>query len=123
MNESMDSKPRFLITIDTEGDNLWAKPTKVATRNAAFIPRFQEICEKYGFKPTYLTNFEMASSKEFQEIARGILSRGTTEIGMHLHAWNMPPSFQLTENDAYFTPYLVEYPDQIMRDKVSFMTD
>lgn len=40
----------FLITVDTEGDNLWQwKPgEKITTENSLFIPRFQELCEKYG---------------------------------------------------------------------------
>ena len=52
----------FLITVDTEGDDLWSwKPGKeITTENTNYIPRFQELCEKYGFKPVYLTNYEMA---------------------------------------------------------------
>jgi hypothetical protein len=57
----------FLVSIDTEGDNLWkwclGKP--ITTENAKYLPRFQELCEKYGFKPTYLTNYEMAKDPFF----------------------------------------------------------
>lgn len=52
--------PAFLITIDTEGDNLWQKHDSITTENARYLPRFQQLCEKYGFKPVYLTNYEMA---------------------------------------------------------------
>ncbi|BAN97921.1 hypothetical protein E05_31550 [Plautia stali symbiont] len=46
-------KPAFLITLDTEGDNLWRNRSgKVTTYNVRFLPRFQALCEKYGFKPT-----------------------------------------------------------------------
>src|SRR5512144_2975448 len=48
--------PSFLITIDTEGDNLWSRPREITTGNARYLPRFQALCEKYGLKPTYLTN-------------------------------------------------------------------
>ena len=50
-------KRALLITIDTEGDRLWSRPTTVETRNAEYLPRFQSLCERYGFKPTYLTNY------------------------------------------------------------------
>ena len=34
--------PRLVITIDTEGDNAWARPRVATTRNAEYVPRFQE---------------------------------------------------------------------------------
>ena len=119
----MPRKPSFLITIDTEGDNLWAKPRTVTTKNASYLPRFQELCEKYGLKPTYLTNYEMANSVTFQKLGKDIIRRGVGEIGMHLHAWDMPPSYELTEDDVRFHPYLIEYPEKVMRQKISIMTD
>jgi|CXWL01.1.fsa_nt_gi hypothetical protein len=119
----MPRKPRFLITIDTEGDNLWSRPRAATTKNASYLPRFQELCEKYGFKPTYLTNYEMANSITFQKLGKDIIKRGVGEIGMHLHAWDMPPSYELTKDDSRFHPYLIEYPEKVMRQKVSLMTD
>lgn len=116
-------RPAFLITIDTEGDNLWEATDRIETRNAAFLPRFQTLCEKYGFKPTWLTNYEMATDPVFVEFGRDVLRRGQGEIGMHLHAWNSPPITPLTEDDHRHRPYLIEYPDQVMRDKIAFMTD
>lgn len=112
----------FLITVDTEGDNLWAKPRSVTTRNATYLPRFQDLCEKYGLKPTYLTNWEMARSGEFQSFGRDVLARGAGEIGMHLHAWNSPPIVPLTEDDDRHAPYLIEYPLEQIRQKVRVMT-
>jgi hypothetical protein len=115
-------RPSFLITIDTEGDNLWAAPREITTRNAAALPRFQTLCEAYGLKPTYLTNYEMACSPVFQEFARDVLKRGTAEIGMHLHAWNSPPLHPLTADDYRHQPYLIDYPDQLIGQKVDFLT-
>ena len=119
----MPNKPSFLITIDTEGDNLWSKPRTATTKNASYLPRFQELCEKYGFKPTYLTNYEMANSVTFQKLGKDIIRRGVGEVGMHLHAWDMPPSYELTKDDLRFHPYLIEYPEKVMRQKISIMTD
>lgn len=38
----------FIITVDTEGDNLWEykKGTPIGTENAKYLPRFQSLCEK-----------------------------------------------------------------------------
>lgn len=118
-----EQEPAFLITVDTEGDNLWARPTDVTTRNAEYLPRFQALCEKYGFKPTYLTNWEMANCPAFAELGKDVIRRGTGEIGMHLHAWNSPPQFALTADDDRFQPYLIEYPAEQIREKVKAMTD
>lgn len=116
-------KKKFLITIDTEGDNLWSSPKKPTTKNAEFLFRFQALCEKFGFKPTYLTNYEMANSSVFQELGHDVIKRNTGEIGMHIHAWDMPPAFDLTKDDSLHKPYLIEYPENMLREKVSIMTD
>ena len=85
------TSPVFIITIDTEGDNLWANPQTVTTENATFLPRFQELCERFRFKPTYLVNYEMAEDEQFQSFGRGVLANQTAEIGLHIHPWNSPP--------------------------------
>ena len=112
----------FIITIDTEGDNLWSRPRDITTRNAAYLPRFQSLCERFGFKPVYLTNYEMAMSGCFVEFGRDVAARGAAEIGMHLHAWNSPPLAPLTDDDFHHQPYLIEYPGALMREKIRFMT-
>jgi hypothetical protein len=113
---------QFLISIDTEGDNLWARPRVNTTRNSAFLPRFQALCERFGFKPTYLTNHEMAGCPVFQEFAHDALRRGTCEVGMHLHAWDSPPIVPLTDDDSAHHPYLMEFPEHLMREKVAALT-
>jgi len=115
-------KRAFLITIDTEGDNLWARPSTITTRNAEYLPRFQVLCERYRLKPTYLVNWEMAQSPAFREFGRDILARAVGEIGMHLHAWDSPPIVPLTRDDRVHHPYLFEYPLSVMRDKVKVLT-
>ena len=115
-------RPRFLITIDTEGDNLWAAPHQITVRNAGFLPRFQALSETYGLRPTYLTNHEMACSEQFQAFGGDVLSRGAAEIGMHLHAWNSPPLRALTDDDYRHQPYLIEYPELDLQEKVARLT-
>jgi hypothetical protein len=116
------SETPFIITIDTEGDNLWAQPRDITTRNADYLPRFQTLCERFGFKPVYLTNYEMAMSGVFVEFARDVLARGAGEVGMHLHAWNSPPLVPLTSDDFHHQPYLIEYPDAVMKEKIKVVT-
>src|SRR5262245_14484232 len=116
------SETPFIITIDTEGDDIWSKPRRITTRNAGYLPRFQSLCERFGFRPVYLANHEMAMSGAFVEFGRDVLARGAGEIGMHLHAWNSPPLVPLTDDDFFHQPYLVEYPDEVMRAKIGAMT-
>lgn len=114
---------KLLITIDTEGDNLWSKPSKIESKNARSIPRFQDLCEKYQLKPTYLTNYEIAIDEFFIEFGKDSIKRNTAEVGMHLHAWNSPPLHQLTENDFLHQPYLIEYSQSIISEKIKVMTE
>jgi hypothetical protein len=114
----------FIITIDTEGDNLWdyRLGDAIETKNARYIPRFQELCDQYGYKPVYLTNYEMAQDDFFVEFASAILREQRCEIGMHLHAWNNPPHYELNNPyHDYGLPYLIEYPEQIMREKIDVL--
>ena len=110
----------FIITIDTEGDNLWAwqKGQRITAENAKFLPRFQRLCEEYGFKPVWLTNFEMVTTPAFTTFSRDALRRGTCEIGMHLHAVNNPPLYELPIAHPSNFPYLIEYPQEIIREKI-----
>jgi hypothetical protein len=116
------ANPAFLITVDTEGDNLWSRPRQITTRNAEYLPRFQSLCEKYQLKPTYLVNWEMANCPIFREFGKDVIARKAGEIGMHLHAWNSPPEFGLTPDDYHYQPYLTEYPREQIAAKVRVMT-
>ncbi|HEX7079600.1 MAG TPA: deacetylase [Gammaproteobacteria bacterium] len=59
----------------------------------------------------------------FREFAHDLLARDAGEIGMHLHAWNSPPIVPLTEDDYRWRPYLIEYPRDVMREKINVLTD
>ena len=108
----------FIITVDTEGDNLWNyhKGEEVKSTNAFYIPRFQELCEKYGFKPVYLTNYEMIKNPNYVEYIKPKVEDGKCEVGIHIHAWNNPPLYDLKGNNGG-NAFLVEYPDEIMEKK------
>ena len=115
---------KFIITIDTEGDNLWQwkKGEVINTENIKYLSRFQNLAEDYGFKPVWLSNYEMISNNEFLKFICDVESRKTGELGMHLHAWNNPPYYPLYQvRDSQ--PYLIEYPEGIMEQKISSITD
>lgn len=118
---------KFLISIDTEGDNLWnwSIGKEITTENSLYIPPFQSLCEEYQFKPIYLTNYEMANDTRFVEFAKEKQNLGKCEIGMHLHAWNTPPldKEHPTRKDCKpGAPYLIEYSVNLMEDKIKTMT-
>ncbi|MDE9481683.1 polysaccharide deacetylase family protein [Xenorhabdus bovienii] len=117
------TKPAFIITIDTEGDNLWQNSDKISTENTRYLPRFQNLCERFGFKPVWLTNYEMAMDDSYIEFAKDVIARNTGEIGMHLHAWNNPPIVPLTTDDMHYKPYLIEYAKDQIKAKVDLMTN
>ena len=114
----------FIITVDTEGDNQWSwKPgMPITTENTAYIPRFQELCEKYAFKPVYLTNYEMIMDDRFSTYARAKAQAGKCEIGMHIHAWNSPPEYGL-KNLFGGNPFITEFPDSVVYEKLSFLKE
>lgn len=99
---------KLLITIDTEADNQWDVSNGISTENTLFLPRFQELCEEYGFVPTWLTNWEMCQDDRFVRYMKPKNDAGKCEIGMHLHAWNNPPEFPLAERTDQ-RAYLIEY--------------
>lgn len=119
----------FIITIDTEGDNLWKtviRPSgmrNITVRNAVYIERFQRLCEKYYFIPTYLVNYEMAHAEPFAGMAKEWVKDKKCEIGMHMHAWNTPPIYELPYKHGSHNPYAGEYPREILWNKLNRLTE
>lgn len=119
---------KFIITVDTEGDNLWnpvltrSGLKEIKVHNADYIFRFQELCEKFSFIPTYLTNYEMSQAQSFVELARDRLKFNKVEIGMHMHAWNIPPLVKLPFNPKGNNPYAAEYHQKILYQKMKYIT-
>lgn len=114
----------FLITIDTEGDNQWRWKwgSEITVDNVRYLPRFQELCNRYGFKPVWLSNYEMMQNAEYVEFISSVEDSMTGELGMHLHGWSTPPFYSLPIEEKG-APYLTEYPTDIMEEKISVMTD
>lgn len=80
-----------IITIDTEADNQWDRSrTELTTENLEFIPRFQELCDRFELKPTYLCTWEIVEDPRFDYLRRA-QEAGRAEVGSHLHPWTNPP--------------------------------
>ena len=118
---------KFMITIDTEFDNgwEWQYGDEITTANAKYIPRFQNLCERYGFVPTYLITYEFAKDKEFVEYMKPKLLAGKCEIGIHPHAWNIPPLYELEVRKDVAPGYvfLKEYPEEIIYQKIKALKE
>ncbi|MEU7458709.1 polysaccharide deacetylase family protein [Streptosporangium roseum] len=106
-----------------EADDQWSRSSTVTTENAKHLPRFQSLCEKHGMRPTYLTEWAMAQDPVFQEFGASVVDRDAGEIGMHLHSWTTPPSVPLTSMDHVHHPFLIEFPENVIREKVRMATE
>lgn len=118
---------KVILTVDTEADDQWDGSEKVTTKNLAFIPRFQALCEEYGMKPTYLCTYEVVVSDIFQTTLRAYQDAGNAEIGTHLHPWTNPPfsggpGVTVFDKSEY-PSYPSELPSRVFRDKMRVLTD
>ena len=114
----------FIITLDTEADNQWDHGRKLTVENIGYIPRFQNLCENYAIRPTYLVTSEVAGN----DFARGILSAyvrdNRAEIGAHLHSWSTPPFIDrigYRENDVNHA-FASELPFELLDSKIRLLT-
>jgi len=114
---------KFIITIDTEADNQWARSNTIELKNIDYIPRFQELCDTYNFKPTYLITYEMATSDKFIKKIGSYQTENRAEIGAHLHPWTNPPFVPLTDDDIKYHPFPHEYPKKVLREKLTILTE
>ena len=115
-------RPSFLITVNVEADRLDQRPLLLTTKNSRCLPRLQTLCEAFGFLPTYLVSYEMASCPQFVEFGRDVLRRNAGEIGAHLHGWTCPPFRTLTADDHFHQPYITDWGKQPMWEKLHALT-
>jgi hypothetical protein len=103
------ARPALLVAIDTEGDNQWdAAARRHQTFNNLYVlDRLHEFFERHHVRPTYVITHPVATDARSAEVLRAILSRGTSEIGAHHHAWETPP---FTEEDAARHAYALSLP-------------
>ena len=112
---------KIIITIDTEGDNQWNPALPQSTENIRFIPRFQDLCDRYRFPPTYLCTYDVVSAGSFDEILLPFDASGRAEIGAHLHPWTTPP-FSEWDRSETDTAYPSELPPGLFARKLESLT-
>lgn len=116
---------KFIITIDTEADDQWTPGNHLNTHNLTFLPRFQALCERFGFPPTYLCTYEVIKSCHFKNTLSRFHHAGAAEIGAHLHPWSNPPfDTERTHRDKTAPrPYPSELPIDRFARKMHRLTD
>jgi hypothetical protein len=116
---------KFILTIDTEGDNQWTHGLELTVENIKYVPRFQDLCEKYNIKPTYLVTSEICEDNFAREIFKEYLKSDKAEIGAHLHSWTTPPfldknGYRFNDIDHAFAS---ELPQDLLASKIKYLTD
>jgi hypothetical protein len=82
------------VTVDTEEEWDWDAgwPTEnLSLSNIELLPRFQEICDRYGVATTYFADQAVLESPPARDILLSLADRPNVEVGMHIHPWNTPP--------------------------------
>ena len=67
---------KLILTVDTEADNQWDAEVELTTDNLGHVPRFQALCDRFEFPPTYLCTHEVVTSAAFNKDAASARPRG-----------------------------------------------
>jgi hypothetical protein len=116
---------KFILTIDTEGDNQWDHGRELTVENIKYVTRFQNLFEKYYVKPTYLVTSEICKDSFANEIFKGYLLADKAEIGAHLHSWTTSPFLDMDGfryNDTNHA-FATELPENLINEKIKNLTD
>lgn len=111
-----------MIGVDTEADDQWSDEgrRRLTVRNAERLPGLQDLCDRYGARPTYLVTWEMATRDESAPILRDLARTGRAEIGTHLHPWTSPP-FRPEDLAAHTYPH--NLPPELLERQLVELTD
>ena len=118
-----ERKTTFVVTVDTEGDNEWERQTEPTYVNVQALPAFQELCDEYGVRPTYLVTYDVATDKDSLGVLLELSQDGNCEIGAHTHGWRTPPFHPLLDAGNCCHAYLYEYPRDLQAKKITTLTD
>lgn len=107
---------KLTITIDTEEDN-WGHydSDNYSLKNIERISRLQDLFDCFGFKPTYLVTYPVATNDPSVRLLKSILKDGRCEIGTHCHPWNTPP---FVEKRIPFNSMLCNLPAELQYRKI-----
>jgi hypothetical protein len=114
----------LIVTVDTEEEGLWSGTFRTqhnTVANIQQVPRFQQLCDRFGIKPTYLVDWPVLDDEAAVGVLDGIQQSGRCEIGAHLHPWCTPPldGHAVTPRETY----MCNLPETSQRDKLAGLTD
>lgn len=88
------TRPRFLVTVDTEEEFDWSAPFARDAHGLTHlraVDRFQKMCAAHGVSPLYLVDYPVAQDDFGAEYFGRLVHDGTAEVGLQLHPWVTPP--------------------------------
>lgn len=112
----------LIVTVDTEEEGLWGGryPIEdIRVQNLRYLPAFQELCDRYGVKPSYLLNTTVVEDRWAQDYFRELLRTHRAEVGTHVHPWNTPP---LVPGTIPRDTFLCNLPSTLQRAKIAWLT-
>ncbi len=112
----------FIITVDTEADNQWARPSGETIENIFQLPRFQALCDRYHLPPTYLITYEVARDPRAGDLLRSFQTVGA-EIGSHLHPWTTPPFTDERDHERKIHRFPHELSNNELKAKLATLTE
>jgi len=116
---------KFILTIDTEGDNQWDHGRDLTVENIKYVDRFQILCEKFGIRPTYLVTSEVCEDSYAKKLFSEYVRESRAEVGAHLHSWTTPPFLPevgYRQNDDHHT-FASELGYELVSGKIKFLTE
>ena len=116
-------KTELIVTVDTEEEGLWGgeyRRLNNPVTNVRGAERFQQVCDAFGVRPTYLVDAAVVQDDEAASLLKGIQDDGRAEIGAHVHPWCNPP---LDEETSRRNSFLCNLPEALQRQKIAWLTD
>ena len=113
---------KLIITVDTEADNQWNYNGRVSLENLKHLTRFQDLCDRYAFRPTYLIACEVLQDDRALLLLRQWRQEGRAEIGAHLEPWTTPPFLKEEEQDRAMQAFPSELPEPWFGRKLETLT-
>jgi len=86
--------PVLLVTADAEEQFDWSAPLdrrNTAVSHMRAVVRAQQVCDRYGIRPTYVVDYPVATQPAGAGPLREIAQDGRCTLGAHLHPWVCPP--------------------------------
>jgi len=114
--------PILLVVLDTEEEFDWSggfSPHNRSVTAIQRIPSLQKMFEDIGVRATYCIDYPVAATPASAQVFAAIASRGTAEIGAHLHPWVTPPE---TEVPSRFHSYGGNLEPALERAKLESLT-